>query len=425
MSFQQGLSGLNAASAGLSVIGNNVANASTVGFKRADANFSDIYAASLGIGAGSQVGIGVAVAAVQQQFTQGNLTTTNDPLDLALNGSGFFRMSNGGEITYTRNGQFHLDQDGYVINDQRLRLTGYPVASNGEISPSNPIELQLSAGQIPPRATSDPLSGNLVAALNLDSRAALPATAPFAADNPLSYNFSTALNVFDTLGVVHNLSTYYVRTDPTADGEWDVYATLDGDGLPVAPPVDPPVDPASAGRHPGLRQRRQVDFGRCAGTAGMALGSGAKTPWSPGSIDFTGSTQYGNESTVDRLTQGGYAAGSLVGIGVSSDGVFQGRYSNGQARNLGQVVLANFADPNGLLNLGNNQWSLTSASGAELVGAPGSGTRALIQSAAVEDSNVDLTKELVDMITAQRNYQANAQTIKTQDQILQTLVNLR
>jgi flagellar hook protein FlgE len=412
MSFQQGLSGLNAASAGLSVIGNNVANASTVGFKRADANFSDIYAASLGIGAGSQVGIGVGVAAVQQQFTQGNLTTTNDPLDLALNGSGFFRMSHGGEITYTRNGQFHLDRDGYVINDQRLRLTGYPVASNGEISPSNPIELQLSAGQIPPRATSDPLSGNLVAAINLDSRAALPATIPFAADNPLSYNFSTALNVFDTLGVVHNLSTYYVRTDPTADGEWDVYATLDeGGGLPVG-------------------TLAFDNDGRLTSAALLALPtwpltSGAATPWSPGSIDFTGSTQYGNESTVDRLTQGGYAAGSLVGIGVSSDGVFEGRYSNGQARNLGQVVLANFADPNGLLNLGNNQWSLTSASGAELVGAPGSGTRALIQSAAVEDSNVDLTKELVDMITAQRNYQANAQTIKTQDQILQTLVNLR
>jgi flagellar hook protein FlgE len=336
MSFQQGLSGLNAASAGLSVIGNNVANASTVGFKRADANFSDIYAASLGIGAGSQVGIGVAVAAVQQQFTQGNLTTTNDPLDLALNGSGFFRMSNGGEITYTRNGQFHLDQDGYVINDQRLRLTGYPVASNGEISPSNPIELQLSAGQIPPRATSDALSGNLVAALNLDSRAALPATAPFAADNPLSYNFSTALNVFDTLGVVHNLSTYYVRTDPTADGEWDVYATLDGDGLPVAPPVDPPVDPV----HLPVGTLDFDSDGRLTSAAVLALpewplASGAKTSWSPGSIDFTGSTQYGNESTVDRLTQGGYTAGSLVGIGVSSDGVFQGRYSNGQARNLG------------------------------------------------------------------------------------------
>lgn len=155
------------------------------------------------------------------------------------------------------------------------------------------------------------------------------------------------------------------------------------------------------------------------------LTDGATTPWSPGSIDYTDTTQFGNDSTVDRLIQGGYAAGSLVGVGVSSDGILQGRYSNSQSRNLGQVVLANFSDPNGLLNLGNNEWSETSTSGPPLLGAPGTGTRAVIQSATVEDSNVDLTKELVDMISAQRNYQANAQTIKTQDQVMQTLVNLR
>jgi flagellar hook protein FlgE len=155
------------------------------------------------------------------------------------------------------------------------------------------------------------------------------------------------------------------------------------------------------------------------------LSSGAATPWSPGSHGFHRHHPVRQRIDVDRLTQGGYAAGSLVGIGVGSDGIVQGRYSNGQTRNMGQVVLATFADPNGLLNLGNNQWSLTSVSGPELIGAPASGSRGVIQSAAVEDSNVDLTKELVDMITAQRNYQANAQTIKTQDQIMQTLVNLR
>ncbi len=155
------------------------------------------------------------------------------------------------------------------------------------------------------------------------------------------------------------------------------------------------------------------------------LTTGAASPWRPGVMDFTGTTQYGSGSNVDRLTQGGFTSGSLVGVGVNADGIVQGRYSNGQTRNMGQVVLATFADPNGLLSLGNNQWSLTSLSGPELIGAPASGSRGVIQSAAVEDSNVDLTKELVDMITAQRNYQANAQTIKTQDQIMQTLVNLR
>ena len=155
------------------------------------------------------------------------------------------------------------------------------------------------------------------------------------------------------------------------------------------------------------------------------LSSGAASPWSPGTMNFTGTTQYGSDSSVDSLTQGGFASGSLVGVGVNNDGIVQGRYSNGQTRNMGQVVLASFADPNGLLNLGNNQWRSTSVSGPELIGAPASGSRGVIQSAAVEDSNVDLTNELVAMITAQRNYQANAQTIKTQDQVLQTLVNLR
>ncbi|MEF8715883.1 MAG: flagellar hook protein FlgE [Accumulibacter sp.] len=424
MSFQQGLSGLNASAASLNVIGNNVANVATVGFKRADAHFSDLYAASLGIGSGSQIGIGVTVSAIQQQFTQGNLTTTSNPLDLALNGPGYFRMSHEGAITYTRNGQFHLDKEGYVINDKNLRLTGYPVAENGDISPTNPVEIQLSASQIPPRATSDPLAGDISAVINLDALDPVPLVTTFDPANTQSYNFSTALNVFDTLGVMHNLSTYYVRT--ATPGTWDVYATLDGVLSADAAPggrslvfdttgVLTSVVPAPAAGDPVFSIPMPE----------WDLTDGATTPWSPGSIDYTDTTQFGNDSTVDRLIQGGYAAGSLVGVGVSRDGILQGRYSNSQSRNLGQVVLANFSDPNGLLNLGNNEWSETSTSGPPLLGAPGTGTRAVIQSATVEDSNVDLTKELVDMISAQRNYQANAQTIKTQDQVMQTLVNLR
>jgi len=419
MSFQQGLSGLNAASSSLDVIGNNISNASTVGFKSGSANFSDIYAASLGIVSGAKIGIGVGVGAVQQQFTQGNLTTTNNPLDLALNGGGFFRLSDEGAISYTRNGQFHIDNGGYIINDQRARLTGYPVAANGTITPSNPVELQISAGQIAPLASSDPLAGEMRAVLNLDSRGSVPAVTPFDFSDPETYNYSTALTVFDTLGVVHNLTTFYVLNGTAAPGEWTVHATLDGANPQVVSGSNPggnlvfntsgALDPASA-----LRTLPTWN-----------LTTGAATPWSPGVMDFTGTTQYGNGSNVDRLTQGGFTSGSLVGVGVNADGIVQGRYSNGQTRNMGQVVLATFADPNGLLSLGNNQWSLTSLSGPELIGAPASGSRGVIQSAAVEDSNVDLTKALVDMITAQRNYQANAQTIKTQDQIMQTLVNLR
>ena len=417
MSFQQGLSGLSAAATALNVIGNNVANASTVGVKGANSHFAGVFAASLGIVGASQVGIGVGVSSIQQQFTQGNLSTTNNGLDLALNGGGFFRMSDDGAITYTRNGQFHIDKEGYVINDLNLRLTGYPADALGAISPSSPVELQLSANQIPPRATSDPLSGDLTAVLNLDSRDKVPPITPFNFANPDTYNFSTATSVYDTLGVAHNLTTFYILNAPTdpAGGEWTVWATLDGADPQVLPGGNLIFDTSGALTAATAKQTLPT----------WALTSGAVTPWSPGLLDYTGTTQYGSDSSVDRLTQGGYSAGSLSGMGVGSDGIIQGRYSNGQTRNLGQVVLATFADPNGLKNLGNNQWSSSSVSGPELVAAPGSGSRGVIQSSAVEDSNVDLTKELVDMITAQRNYQANAQTIKTQDQVLQTLVNLR
>jgi flagellar hook protein FlgE len=217
--------------------------------------------------------------------------------------------------------------------------------------------------------------------------------------------------VYDTLGVAHTMTMYFHRA--SAGGPWNVHGTMDG-ATPQAFPSTLSFNTSGA-----LTTAMPLVL------PSWALTTGAATPWSPGSMDFAGTTQYGSSSSVDRLTQGGYTTGSLTGLSVSGDGVVQGRYSNGQSRNLGQVVLATFANPNGLQSLGNNQWALTSDSGPELVSAPGTGSRGVLQSASVEESNVDLTKQLVDMITQQRNYQANAQTIKTQDQILQTLVNLR
>lgn len=409
MSFQQGLSGLNAASKALDVIGNNIANSATVGFKAAAPHFSDVFAASLSGGGASQVGIGSTMSAVQQQFTQGNITTTNNPLDISINGGGFFRMSENGVVTFSRNGQFHLNNQGYVVNDKEQRLTGYPVDANGNVVPSTPIELQLSAAQIPPRATSDPLSGDMEAVLNLDSRDANPAVAPFDFANPQTYNYSTGLSVYDTLGVAHTLTTYYVRTGP---GAWTVNATLDG------------ATPQAVGNLT-FNSSGQLTSGPTYTLPTYALTTGATTPWSPGVMDFTGSTQYGSSSGVDRLTQGGFTAGSLAGIGVGSDGVVQGRYSNGQSRNLGQVVLANFTAPTGLVNIGGNQWVESSNSGPPLIGAPGSSSLGVLNASSIEESNTDLTAELVAMITQQRAYQSSAQTIKTQDQVLQTLVNLR
>ena len=410
MSFQQGLSGLNASSKALDVTGNNVANAGTVGFKSAAAHFSDVYAASLSGGGASQVGIGTQMSAVVQQFTQGNITTTNNPLDISINGGGFFRMSQNGAVTFSRNGQFHLDNAGYVINDKSQRLTGYPVDNNGNVVPSTPVDLLLSPAPIPPRATSDPLSGNITAVVNLDSRQSNPAVSPFNFSNPQTYNFSTGLSVYDTLGVSHTLTTYYVRASP---GVWNVYATLDG----ATPTALPDMTFNSSG---ALTSSPTVTI-----PTAFTLTTSAVSPWSPGRIDYTGSTQYGSESGVDGLRQGGYTSGSLAGITVGNDGVIQGRYSNGQTRALGQVVLANFRAPTGLVNLGGNQWAESSVSGPPNVGAPGSGSLGVLNSSTIEESNVDLTAELVNMITQQRNYQASAQTIKTQDQVLQTLVNLR
>jgi flagellar hook protein FlgE len=288
---------------------------------------------------------------------------------------------------------------------------GYPADSNGLISASSPVDLQLSSSQIPPRATSDVLSGNVTAKLNLDSREGVPSVAPFNFSNPSSYNYSTALSVYDTLGVAHTLTMYFVRA--SAGGPWNVHGTMDG-ATPQAFP-----SPLTFNTSGVLTTAMPLVL------PSWALTTGASSPWSPGNIDFAGSSQYGSASSVNALTQGGFATGSLTGLSVGADGIVQGRYSNGESRNLGQVVLATFANPNGLQSLGNNQWALSSVSGPELISAPGTGSRGVLQSSSIEESNVDLTGQLVNMITQQRNYQANAQSIKTQDQIMQTLVNLR
>lgn len=411
MSFQQALSGLNASSKALDVLGNNIANANTVGFKSAEVHFSDVFANSLAGSGASQVGIGATISGIQQTFSQGNVTATNNPLDISINGGGFFRMDRNGEVTYTRNGQFHLDNAGFIVNDQLMKVMGFPADANGVITASSPVDLQLSSSQISPRATSDPLAGNLTANLNLDSREGVPAVTPFNFANPQTYNYSTALSVYDTLGVPHTMTMYFARA--SAGGPWNVYGTMDG-ATPQAFPSTLTFNTSGV-----LTTAMPLVL------PSWALTTGAASPWSPGSMDFTGTTQFGSASSVDRLTQGGYTTGSLTGLSVGSDGIVQGRYSNGQARNLGQIVLATFANPNGLQSLGNNQWALTSVSGPELVSPPGTGSRGVLQSASVEESNVDLTAQLVNMITQQRNYQSNAQTIKTQDQLLQTLVNLR
>jgi flagellar hook protein FlgE len=410
MGFQQGLSGLNAASKSLEVIGNNVANANTVGFKESEAQFADVYANSLTGAGASQVGIGTKVAVVAQQFSQGNVTASNNPLDVAINGGGFFRMSSNGTISYARNGQFQLDKGGYIVNATGARLTGYGVSTAGVLATGAPTDLNINTADLIPKTTT-----KVDAVLNLDSGSTVPVTTPFNMADPTTYNSSTAVSVYDSLGNSHTLQTFYVKTSAN---NWNVFAA--NDGTPIG--YVPPAAPVKVGSLVFATDGSLVPAAPFA--VPITVGTGATSPFTV-NVDYTGTSQYGSSFSVNALKQDGYTSGRLAGFSISADGTIVGRYTNGQSATLGQVVLANFTNPNGLQSLGNNLWADTAASGAPLVGTPNSGSLGVLQSSAVEDSNVDLTAQLVNMITAQRTYQANAQTIKTQDQVLQTLVNLR
>lgn len=450
MSFQQGLSGLDGASNALDTIGNNISNSSTVGFKGATAQFSDIYAAAMVGSSANQVGIGTTTAAVAQQFTQGNFTTTGNPLDVAINGNGFYRLSNqtgasSGQISYTRNGQFSVNSNGYIVNSAGLFLTGILPDASGNIPSSGPAgAIQLNTSLINPKSTTASQIG-----LNLDSTETVTTVTPFDPTNPKTYNDSTTQTVYDSLGNPHSLQMYFVKTDTS--NQWLMYTELDGDSTTLNSIANGAPDPALAGG--GVAG--SITVNGVAATGGIALNfnsSGALTTtmpmtqtstpalWPPAgyslaattgatnlvfSLDLTGTTQFGAKFGVNAIAQDGYAPGNLTGIKIGSDGTVSGTYSNGQLRAMGRLVLSTFQNNNGLQNMGGNLWQETAASGQPVTGTPGQGNLGVLQSGSVEDSNVNLTSELVNMIVQQRAYQANAQTIKTQDTILQTLVNLQ
>ncbi|HJV60530.1 MAG TPA: flagellar hook protein FlgE [Albitalea sp.] len=421
MGFQQGLSGLNATSKNLEVIGNNIANTSTYGAKASRAEFADMYASAMNGAGANSIGIGVALEAVSQQFTQGNIASTSNPMDLAINGAGFFQISDGKNPTmYTRNGQFKVDRDGFVVNGQGNKLMGYAADGTGTILPGQAAPLQMPTAGITPKATD-----KIKLEMNLDARAAvtLPAAGP-AIDmtDPSTYNNATSLTVYDAKGQDVALTYYFQKA---ATDTWNVYITANG--TPLA--TDASGNPAAS---------TQIVFPSNGGTPTAPVGTvslnipsstnsaGAVTlPISGVALNVAGATQYGSPFGVTDLSQNGYAAGQLVGIQFEANGVVTARYSNGQSKPAGQVEIATFRNPQGLQPMGGNSWARTYATGDPIVGVPGDGNLGALQSGALEESNVDMTAELVNMITAQRVYQANAQTIKTQDQVMQTLVNLR
>lgn len=430
MPFRTAISGLNAASADLRVIGNNVANAGTTGFKISRAEFADVFPVSkLGTGS-STMGSGVRLSRIAQQFTQGNVSFTNNNLDLAVNGQGFYRLSDSGTIVYSRAGAFGADEDGYIVNGSGLRLTGY-TAEDGQIS-GTLGDLQLSSADFGPNPTTE---ASIVANLDASEAAktgADPALAMglevfqedgvtayvpprYEPPDPDSYNHATSFSVFDSLGVAHTATMYFRKT---AGNAWTTEMSVDNQAF-VAPA------PGTALAFSNL--------GALTGPAGPPLGVLTYNPVTVGTgaadlnftIDFSDTTQFGTAFSVNALTQDGYTTGQLSGIDVDASGVVYARYTNGQAQALGQVVLANFNNPQGLRQLGDTTFAETAESGEALVGAPGTASLGVIQSGALEDSNVDLTEELVKLIVAQRNFQANAQVISTADAVTQSIINLR
>ncbi|GGP18258.1 flagellar hook protein FlgE [Silvimonas iriomotensis] len=441
MGFQQGLSGLNAASKNLDVIGNNIANANTVGFKQSRAEFADIYASTFA-SSSNVAGIGTRVMDVAQQFGQGNVETTSNPLDVAITGNGFFRMSDtSGTISYSRNGQFQLDNQGYIVNDGQ-RLTGWGVDANtGQLlKGGNPVPLQITVGNIGARATGSSGTSNaglqvgqmnLNAAATIINRAAPPTgVGPLNVTDPTTFTSSTTAQVYDAQGVSHNLTFYFTKV---ATNQWEVQTSFDG-GTPTTTGSPAGTNGYLMYTGTGTLDATTVPTDPLTGTAAsnvsgftfsttLTAPNGATSPFAF-NVSFPNSTQYGSPFVVNALNQDGYADGTLTGMSIGKDGVIQGSYSNGQTKTVGQIVLANFTNVQGLQPLGDNRWSQTFASGQPTIGDPGTGSLGSLQSSAQEDSNVDLTSELVNLITAQRNYQANAQTIKAQDTILQTIVNL-
>jgi flagellar hook protein FlgE len=420
MSFQQGLSGLNATSKNLEIIGNNIANANTFGAKVSRAEFSDVYAAALNGAGTSAVGIGTRLAAVSQQFTQGSITTTENPMDLAINGAGFFQLTDGkSPVTFSRNGQFKVDREGYIVNNSLQRLMGYAANPQGEIQPGQAVALQLPTAGVAPAQTT-----LMRMEVNFDSRRAVtsPSGGPQIVFNDAdTYNNATALTVFDAKGQEISL-TYYFQKSGT--DTWNVYATANGTTV-AGDPSDP--QPITTVVFPSDGSAPTSPTGAISFDIPAAVNSqGAETlPLVGVQLDLTDATQFGSPFGVTSLSQDGFSAGLLTSIAIEANGIVTARYSNGQSRPAGQVEIATFRNPQGLQPLGDNAWGRTYASGEPVTGVPGDGNLGSLQAGALEESNIDLTGELVAMITAQRIYQANAQTIKAQDQVLQTLVNLR
>ncbi|MFK4442101.1 flagellar hook protein FlgE [Caballeronia udeis] len=419
MGYQQGLSGLSGASNDLDVIGNNIANANTVGFKQGQAQFADMYANSVATAVNNQIGIGSQMSEVQQQFGQGTITTTSQALDVAINGNGFFQMSSNGANVYSRNGVFNLAANGTIVNAAGQTLMGYAANSQGVINSSSTVPLVVPNSNLPPAATK-----NVSFQFNLNSQQALPTQTPFDPTNANTYSATSQINVNDSLGGTHAVNVFFVKQ---ATGSWEAYATtgtnnalVTGTATGVAGDLGPVSFDQSGNLIPTPPATAIAPYAFSIPDGASNTAGAVQTM----AMSFAGTTQYGATTGLVSSSQDGYSSSELAGFSVGTDGTLTGTYTNGKTQALGQIALATFANQNGLQDLGGNNYQQTAASGLAQVSVPGSTNHGSLQGGAVENSNVDLTSSLVDLITAQRNYQANAQTIKTQQTVDQTLINL-
>jgi flagellar hook protein FlgE len=405
MTFRLALSGLNAAQADLTVTANNIANTATNGFKGSRAEFAELFSVSPQGVSSNAIGNGVRVSNVAQQFTQGNIDFTDNSLDLALSGQGFFILNDGGALAYTRAGAFQVDNQGYVVNARQQRLQVYPPSADGQFNTGALTDIQLVTSESAPAATA-----TVDVTLNLPANAAQPTVATFDPANVNSYNNATSLTTYDSLGAAHTATMYFVKT--ANPNEWTTQLYVDGNAVGTAQTLA--YDNTGALINPASGQIAFPAYTPATGAADMSM-----------TFDFADTTQYGGNFTVNAITQDGYTTGRLIGMDIDSTGVVQARFTNGRSLALGQVALANFSNPQGLQQLGDTNWAETFGSGQALRGQAGNSGFGLIQSGALEASNVDITAQLVNMITAQRNFQANAQMISTQDSITQTIINIR
>ena len=405
MPFAIALSGLNAASADLGVTANNVANANTTGFKMSRAQFAEVFAVGTQSVSSSASGSGVRLSAIAQQFTQGNIDFTDNALDLAIGGEGFFVLSDGGARSYTRAGAFGVDNAGYVVNAEGARLQAYPFAGNDLFNTGTPQDLQLTIGANPPQATTRASFG-----INLPANAPPPANPVFDAADPSSFNHTTSVTVYDSLGSAHTATVYFIKD--AAANTWNTEIEIEG--TPVAGAGQVIFNPDGSLNSPpgGLMTLGAYNPGTGASDITMSL-------------DFGEATQFGENFGVNSLSQDGFTTGRLTGVSVDPEGIVFARFTNGQSTSLGKLALANFVNPQGLQQLGDTTWGESFQSGDALLGEAGTASFGNIQSGALEASNVDLTAQLVQMITAQRNFQANAQMISTADTVTQTVINIR